>query len=784
MTCEYLLHHFDDAEDLFLLLLDKARSDADKAAMYNQKMIMLASLARHEEVVAIGTTGLRLLGVDLPKRVGKLDVLKRLVGLKLRMSRKEIDSLLTLPEITDPRLLLTLTMMMNLCLSAYFRKPYLASCLALDIFRITLKHGNSFVSPFAYVIYGAALCAIFREYRSGLRFGDLALKAKDRFGEPQMTGKVLLYYGNAIALWFRPLSDVIAINREGVKSARTAGDLNYAVYHIQALIFSMLAGGKPLEEVSAECRRYFEFVEQSQDTGALNYLISVAQFIAALKGKTRDSRSLDDADFSETRHLKNMQKDDIQIILCRHHLIKLRLLYIMEDYEGALRTARRCGALRHYHMGTLIIPEYYFFHCLALAALYPSRSALKQKIYRRLMIFFRNRLRHFASQCPENFEDKYFLAEAELAKIEGQTRQAMIFYQQAIDRAKTGGFVQNLAIASEAAARFYLSLGLEDFAQPLMEKARQSYLYWGAETKANLIEKNFPGLLPPVPGPALLPEGLNLDYTAVVNALQAISTEIVLEDLLKQLMKIVMENAGARKVQFLTVRADRLFLEARNSVDDKQTIVYKSLPADSRLEVFHPVLNYVKRTRTHVVIDDAGASGDFIQDPYVLKFQPKSVLCLPVIRHSELVALLYLENNITAAVFTPERIKILGLLASQAAISLENAQLYENVIHNEKELREISTKREEDSLRYQAQLWSLSSALSLAEERERRRIASDLHDRIGHALANASMKLRQLKEAVNGSEALKYMDEIHGLIDQSITDTQTLTFELSPPHTI
>lgn len=779
MTCAYLLHRFEDAEALFQVLLSRSVSDEDKAALCNQKMIMLASLARHEEVLAVGAAGLELLGVRLPERAGKLDVLNAMMGLKLRMRGKSIDSLLERPEITDARLLLTLTMMMNLCLSAYFRKPYLASCLALEIFRLTLRHGNSAVSPFAYVIYGSALAAIFREYDRGREFGDLALAAKDRFGGPRMTAKVLLYYANAIALWFQPLGTVIQLNRDGVRAARNAGDLNYAVYHIQALIFTLLAAGASLAEISGECRRYIGFVEQSRDSGALNYLKSVLQFVRCLRGETVHPLSLDDAAFSETRHLEEMREDDIKIILCRHHLLKLRLFYIMGDYAGALKEARRCGALRQYHMGTVILPEYYFFHCLTLSALYPRQNRLKQNLYRGRMLFFRNRLRHFAAQCPQNFEDKYFLVEAELAKIQGRVREAMGFYQKAVDRAKALGFSQNLAIASEAAAGFYRSLGLEAFARPLLEAALREYRRWGAETKALVLEKNFPALLTPRAAPS--PQGFDLDHTAMVNALQAISTEIVVEDLLKQLMKIVMENAGARKALFLTVKGDRMVLEAENSLDAQGPVVHPSLPADSRLALFYPVLHYVKRTRTYVVMDDAAARGEFTRDPYVVKFQPKSVLCLPVIRHAALTALLYLENDITAGVFTPERIKILGLLASQAAISLENARLYENVIQNEKELREISEKREEESLRYQAQLRSLSSALSLAEERERRRIASDLHDRIGHALANASMKLRQVKAAVSGEPALKQVDEIHGLIDQSITDTQTLTFELSPP---
>ncbi len=781
MECEYLLHHFEKAEQLFQLLLERAGSDKDRAGLYNQKMIMLASLAKHEEALEIGAAGLRLLGVRFPGKAGKLDVLQSLLALKIRLRHHKIDALIELPEISDSRLLLTLEMMMNVSLSAYFCQPYLASYLALDIFKMTLRHGNSGVSPFAYVIYGAALCGIFKDYAAGARFGELALKAKNRFGGAQMNAKVLLYFSNGIIIWHRPIGQVIELNREGLKSARDTGDLNYTIYHIQSLIFSMFAAGKPLDEIGEECDRYYEFVEKGGDIGALNYLISVNQFIKCLKGDTSHIHSLDDDHFSESQHIKNIESDDIKIILCRHHLLKLRLLYIMEDYEGALKEAKKCAALHTYHIGTIIIPEYYFYHCLVLAALYPSVSTLKQSLYRRQMIIFCNRLTRLSVQCPENFEDKYLLTAAEHARIIGQDRRAITFYHRAIQSANAHGFTQNHAMANEALAKFYISKGFDDIAKPFMEKARQGYLYWGAKTKAGLLETDFSALLTPESGIRPLADDRHLDYNAIVSALQTISTEIVLEDLLKRLMKIVLENAGARKVQFLTIQSDRIYLEAQNHIEHPEPVVHKSLPADNRPDLFHPVLNYVKRTRTYMVIDDAGSAGDFTRHPYVLQFLPKSVLCLPVIRHRRMVALLYLENNITPAVFTSERIKVLNLLASQAAISLENARLYESMIQNEKELREISEKREEDALRYQSQLRSLSSELSLTEERERRRIASDLHDRIGHALANASMKLRQVKGAVAAEKASRYIDEIHSLIDQSIADTQTLTFELSPP---
>ena len=545
MECEYLLQHFDEAEKLFQILLDRAHSSEYKAALYNQKMIMLASLARHEDALDIGATGLQLLGVRLPRRAGKLDVLQSLLALKLRLHHKDTDLLIELPEITDSRLLLTLEMMMNLSLSAYFCQPYLASYLALDIFKITLKHGNSGVSPFAYVIYGAALCAIFKDYQTGYQFGDLALKAKNRFGGPQMTAKVLLYFANGISIWNRHLSHVIAMNRKGLESASDTGDLNYTVYHIQSLIFSMLAGGKPIDDVFEECERFYEFVEKTHDIGALNYLISVIQFVRCLRGETFHIHSLNDAKFSETRHIDNMQKDDIKIILCRHHLIKLRLLYIMEDYEGALKEAKQCASLRHYHMGTIIIPESYFFHSLVLTALYPNVSSLRQSIYRRQIGLFRSRLKHFSDQCPENFEEKYLLVEAELARISGQDRRAITLYHRAIRSANANDFIQNHAIANELAAKFYIARGFDDIAKTFMDKARQGYRYWGAKTKVSLLEKNYAALLTVDYSTKPLSGLQHLDYNTIVRALQTISTEIVLEDLLKSLMKIVLENAGS-----------------------------------------------------------------------------------------------------------------------------------------------------------------------------------------------------------------------------------------------
>ncbi len=781
MECEYLCYNVDAAESLFEQLQARAKTNEDKAGLYNQKMIMLAGIAKHEEAVRIGMEGLRLLDVKLPRKVRVADVLAVMMALKMRLYGRDIQALMEMGQIQDARVLLILKMLMNMGLSAYFCAPYLASYLALKIFKLTLKYGNSMYAPFAYVIYGAALCAIFQDYKTGYAFGRLALIANERFGGPDMTAKVLLYFGGAINIWTRHVNEGIAYSRKAIKAALESGDLNYSIYHIQMLIICHIAGGAPLDQIADDCDRYYEFVKQSKDSGALNYLISVRQWVKSLKGKTRDPSGLEDDLFSEVDHIRNMEADDIKIILFRHHLLMLRLQYITGDYQAALASARKCARLQMYHLGTIVIPEYYFYYGLVLAAVYDRTPRGLRWWYYMKLKFFCGKLEKLNRQCPENFSDKYFLLLAEVHKIAGRNLEAMRRYQDAVAAAKENGFIQNHAIANERAAVFYISRGFARIAAPFIEDARKSFRQWGATTKVASLTKAYAPMLQAEAWARPVQEGLSIDFDSIMTSLRMISTEIVLDELLKKLMKIVMENAGARKVQFLTITSNRIYLKAETTADEPETRIYTSQPADSRMDLFLPVLNYVERTRMPLVLDDASRTGEFTHHAYAIKYQPKSVLCLPVIHHSDLVALLYLENNIASAVFTPERVEVLKLLAGQAAISLENARLYENVIQNEKQIREMSAKREEEALRYQAQLRSLSSELSLAEERERRRIAVDLHDRIGHALAHASMKLRLLKDQILDARGVEKLNEINDLISQSILDTQTLTFELSPP---
>jgi GAF domain-containing protein len=163
-----------------------------------------------------------------------------------------------------------------------------------------------------------------------------------------------------------------------------------------------------------------------------------------------------------------------------------------------------------------------------------------------------------------------------------------------------------------------------------------------------------------------------LDLESIRKASQALSGEIVLSRLIKKMMHIVIENAGAEKGSLLLPQQGGWFIEAQGHIDGSDTTVLQSLSLEKTDQVSAGIIYYVAYTRENVVLNDASLQGIFSCDPYIVKYRPKSVLCIPLVNQGQLIGILYLENNLVSGVFTPERIELLNLLSLQIAISIEN----------------------------------------------------------------------------------------------------------------
>jgi PAS domain S-box-containing protein len=381
-------------------------------------------------------------------------------------------------------------------------------------------------------------------------------------------------------------------------------------------------------------------------------------------------------------------------MMCWYWILKLKARFLAGDYAAALAAADKAGALLWVATLQTRLLDYFYYAALTVAALYENASVEEQPGWRDLIAAHQERLREWAETYPPTFGDKYALVSAEIARLEARDSDAMRLYEQAIQSAHEHGFVQNEALAYEVAARFYAARGFETIASAYLRNARHCYLRWGALGKVRRLEQVHPKLLEDTsvrPSAATVGTPADqFDISAVVKASQAVSGEIVLDRLIETLMTIALEHAGAERALLIFLRGDTLQIEAEARTDDKKIEVTLRQAPVTPAALPEALLHTVIRTQHSVILDDAAATQNpFAADAYIRQTNARSVLCLPLVKQAKLIGALYLENNLASHVFTPARISVLELLASQAAISLENAELYAELQLSEERWRNL-----------------------------------------------------------------------------------------------
>src|SRR5246500_4400504 len=268
----------------------------------------------------------------------------------------------------------------------------------------------------------------------------------------------------------------------------------------------------------------------------------------------------------------------------------------------------------------------------------------------------------------------------------------MQLYERAIRSAAEGGFLQDQALAGELAARFYRLRGLEKVADTFLDEARDCYVRWGAWAKVAQLDKSHPRIRQQASlaaRPTIETSVERLDLATVIKMSEAVAGEIVLERLIETLMAIAVEHAGADRGLLILPHAgeNRIEAVAGSGRDGVRVRLLGTPVTPSELPVL--ILEQVIRTQSQVILDDARGQSMFAEDEYMSRKRVRSLLCLPLLKQAELIGVLYLENSLASHVFTPARIAVLKLLASQAAIALENARLYRDVAEREAKIRRL-----------------------------------------------------------------------------------------------
>ncbi|MEA3158007.1 MAG: hypothetical protein QOK44_5596, partial [Betaproteobacteria bacterium] len=687
--CELLSANFANAEELIVELLQRAASKVDQAAVYRLKVQFHVMKSENQQAVASALTCLRLFGIDIPAHPTLEQVQAEYESVWQTLNGRPIECLIDLPLMTDPELEAAMHVLADLTPAAYltdFRFCCLQTC---RMVRVSMQYGVSGACSHAYGYWATMLGPVFHRYGDAHRVAKLACDLVEKHGFIAYQAKVHYSMGR-VAFWTQPIATAIGFMRATFRPAVETGDLTLACYSLFQLVTGLLLRNDPLEAVWRESEIALDFARESKYAAGI--IGSQQRFIATMQGRTATVFACSDAQFDEGMFEAQQTGDRMPLMTCYYWILKLKTRFLSGDYAGALAAADKVKPLLSAAAAQIQLLDYFYYAALTVAEMYDKGSADEQNSWRELLRAHREQLREWGDNYPSTFADKYALVSAEIARLEGHALDAMQLYEQAIQSARENGFVQNEALAHELAAPFYLARGFEMIGFSYLRNARNCYERWGALGKVKQLNERYPHLrekgAPSSPTATVGTPVGQLDVDTVVKASQALSSEIVLPRLIEKLMRIAVEHAGAERALLILLHDDEPQIEAEATIGHGRVEVAVRQAAVTPSDLPQSALHYVIRTRESVVLDDASVRNVYSTDEYVRQTRPRSVLCLPIVKQTKLVGALYLENNLTPRAFTSNRIAVLELLASQAAISLENARLYAELQRSEAFLAE------------------------------------------------------------------------------------------------
>jgi PAS domain S-box-containing protein len=702
--CAFLIGDLAAAGQQLAALSRQTASLADLAALACLRVAVTMTSGASELAIQICLQCLESLGISWSSRPTDEVVQREYERLTKRMENREIEALIDLPPMTNPTSLATLDVLVALIPAAHWIDGNLYRLTIGRMTNLSLDHGNGSGSCIAYVYLSTVLGPHFGDYQTGHRFGKLALELVETRKLDRFKHRVYALYGQHVLPWMEHLRRARGLVKAAVDTAHDAGDLTFEVFSTMNLATNLLASGDPLDEVERAAERGKALAQKARYGLVAELISGHLRLIRTLRGRTPTFGSFADDRFDENQFEQALDSAPA-ILACWHWIRKLQARYFAGQAESAIIAAEHAQRLLWTSSSFFEFAEYHFYAALARAACCDAPDPARRPQHFQALLSHHRQIAVWAENCPATFATRAALVSAEIARLDGRDLDALRLYERAILSAREHGFVQNEALAYELAARFCAARDLDEIAQSHLRSASRCYERWGAAGKVRQLEHTFPQLRgepsPPIPPATVAGSDEYLDLATVIKVSQAVSGELVLEQLIDSLMRAALEHAGAERGLLIAVRGDMQRLEAE-AVAGRDTIAVRLRQTSISPAVLpESLLNHVIQRRQSVILDDAMATGGFSTDPYIRRKRIRSVLCLPLIRQNTLIAVLYLENNLTPDVFTPGRIEILTLLASQAAISLESAYLYSELkqAHADLELENSERRRAQDALR-------------------------------------------------------------------------------------
>ncbi|WP_449539574.1 AAA family ATPase [Ferdinandcohnia sp. Marseille-Q9671] len=679
--CLYLNSHFEEAEAIFNKILGHARTNHEKLEVYNKKVVLYTHVHRVEEAVESGISGLRLFGWKINRNPSRAAIAKELLQVKMALRGKKANDLLELPKLLDKEKQLHLETMITMNAPSFHVDQNLATILMLRALRYTIKHGITDITSLVFNNYALILSAGFSDFNGSFEFGSLAVELAERSGNKGLKGRTYFVFGSFVNHWRRPIRYNLDYLKRSQQNCIEAGNIHLAGANSSFIAITLLINGDPLKDTLEGIKNQLLFIDQIRYRISKGFLMELTYWISVLMDQTEEV---------EWEFKKVLDDDSAKII---HYTVRLQMSYLFDKTSFAKQLLTELEKLVNKRLTLIIVAEYYFYYSLWLSRFYQDSPPTERKLLYKKLKKNEQKLGMWAEFCPENYVHKYMLIKAEIARIDENHIDASTYYDHAIRSAGENNFIHDVGICNETTGEYYLSRGLETLGSAYMAEAYRNYMRWGAKAKAEQLLKKYPAYIHSAMVENQSLSVYQLDIQASLKATQAISSEIIQEKLVKNLMNITMENAGAERGFLLVNRDGNLVVVANESFGNS---VEANVTQQRIVEfggISEMIVKYVEKTREVVLLNNA-AEGMFAEDPYIVTYKPKSILCIPAIHKGKVNSILYLENNQITHAFTQDRVKFLSFISTQVAISIENAELYgkleEKVRERTKELEIVN----------------------------------------------------------------------------------------------
>ncbi len=746
--CTYLLGDFERVEPMLALVSARARRRRDQSAIYNIRIAFYSSVGRFTEAINAGHEALELYGVRLRDDAHDLQgAIERELGRVLDLlGEREPSELLALPRLKDREVGECLRLLMNLTTQTYIAAQEWFPLVAIKMVSLSLQHGNARVSAFGYAYLGVILGTRRGQYQRGRELGEVSLSLATKLKVPKLYCKLYWILGGLNNHWTRHIRTNVPLLRSSIRYGVETGDYVFSSWAYYYLVVSVLLSGELLSTTRAEAEDAIAFFRKIKNQTYAELQLLVRNAVVDLQGESARRSSMSSDELDEDACLQDLRARSHGAGIGRYHVLKMLLLYLHGDCESACVLGAQSEETLGFLTAQPLLAEHFFYYSLSLCGLFDEMDATRRERARATVTRNAAQLELWAASCPENFLHKQLLVEAELARVEGRGIEALSGYERAIDSAREHGFLHNEALAHQLAGTCAESMALPTTARAHLREARDLYARWGAVSRVEDLEAMYPEIRAPrerVASGTGTTDGSStrerssragLDALTLVKATRAISEELELESLFETMMALMVESVGATHGYLLLEEGDTLALRTYVSAS-KASVDVPADPPES-------VVNYVRRTGERVILRDARADKTFGADPSIQHRGVRSLLCAPMHRAEVRVGVLLFENTLVVDAFTQARVEMLELLASQAAVSIENARLY----------GELGSLNADLERRVEWRTKELNAAV--AEAQRLRQIAEDANAAKSDFLANMSHEIRTPMNAVIGMTGL------------------------------